>query len=508
MILATVLAGATQTVLGASSDGIDCHQSTDPRGSSWRFDQPLSNTTSNFIFDGVSSLLQQWGNTRYRNGRTLGHNIVPGVVPIGTLLYHGTSKNVIPSTPEWVATDHEHSHIFCKEITEAGGCWMLTLAVKRPLKVLYFDGSSSAKVYGTMDTQDLIIRGFVDDRMVWEEEDRIRRLCDWGTKYGLHGFIIGSEIMLCDFTNGLDVVSFNNITPPWPYIPYSPHPPILSPPAKSRSSILLAAHRLLESGHWHNRYPGETRVKLDLSGLVSLYDPELFPDLQRARKGQDRWEHRVGNITSEKRNALLARLDEVLSRRQGQSGVDWSSIFRAVIHRYAERLEVLHYMTSATPRSRTGFDGDIDSQLRDVHEYVSSMLAPYILNKVRPPSNRDQIEGKSPHSWAIPVFEACATTHTKGIAESSLTRSEVLLFRAVNDVLRETCRVLVGIWAQGAEIGLDKKRSPPELHLPADGFLEEVAESWSGRLDSLMGWLDWSVWVKCKPGCSFEFLEF
>lgn len=36
----------------------------------WRFDVlPPVNGTSNVIFDSVANLLQQWGNTHYRNGK-------------------------------------------------------------------------------------------------------------------------------------------------------------------------------------------------------------------------------------------------------------------------------------------------------------------------------------------------------------------------------------------------------------------------------------------------------
>lgn len=48
--------------------------------------QPLSiNTdeTSNLVFTSVASLLQQWANTRYRNG----HTIVKGAIPVGVVMY-------------------------------------------------------------------------------------------------------------------------------------------------------------------------------------------------------------------------------------------------------------------------------------------------------------------------------------------------------------------------------------------------------------------------------------
>jgi len=117
-----------------------------------------------------------------------GHTIVPATIPVGTILYHGTTKNEVPTTPEWVATDHEHAYLFCQG-TESKGCWELTLAVTRPLRVLYFDGSSAAKTVGTMDAQDIIAFGKAEDAGIFRENKRILALCEWGRKYGLDGFM-------------------------------------------------------------------------------------------------------------------------------------------------------------------------------------------------------------------------------------------------------------------------------------------------------------------------------
>src|SRR5271155_4744659 len=110
----------------------------------------------------------------------LGHNIVPGKIPIGTPLYHGT-RNEIPRTPEWIATDPEHSYCFCLRTQQHSGCWQLTLVTTRPLKVLYFDGSSAARMLGgPMDSQDILIWGEVTLDWLFEEGKRIQDLCDWG----------------------------------------------------------------------------------------------------------------------------------------------------------------------------------------------------------------------------------------------------------------------------------------------------------------------------------------
>lgn len=106
------------------------------------------------------------------------------------MLYHGTSQREIPTHPEWMATDPEHAYMFCAGYDE-GSCWQLTLAVETPLNVLYFDGSSAAKMYGALDTQDLIAYGEVIDttNRNYDEDGRIQKLCEWGKRHNLDGFV-------------------------------------------------------------------------------------------------------------------------------------------------------------------------------------------------------------------------------------------------------------------------------------------------------------------------------
>jgi hypothetical protein len=205
--IATILAQhiqATQVPLGYSHSDWRPPAVADHGLADWNMDDlPNPNATSHLVFETVNSLLQRWPNTRMRNGeesKTLlaisplmymfpGHSVVPGTIPKGTLLYHGTYQNELPPGPDWAATDPEHSIVFCKGELE-DGCWHLTLATTRPLKVVYFDGSSAAKVeYGSMDAQDLIAWGTSQPWWVFEERQRIRDLCKWGQDYGVDAFV-------------------------------------------------------------------------------------------------------------------------------------------------------------------------------------------------------------------------------------------------------------------------------------------------------------------------------
>jgi hypothetical protein len=95
----------------------------------------------------------------------------------------------IPVALDWVATEPDHSMLFCLG-TDKSGCWHVTFAVTRPMKVLYFDGSSAALISeGTMDTQDLLAWSEMKPEWALNEYQRIEDLCKWGERHGVDGFV-------------------------------------------------------------------------------------------------------------------------------------------------------------------------------------------------------------------------------------------------------------------------------------------------------------------------------
>ncbi|KAG1733654.1 uncharacterized protein EDB91DRAFT_1148692 [Suillus paluster] len=454
----------------------------------WRFNEgPPENATGNLIFDTVNSFLQHWPNTRYRNG----HNIVPGVIPIGTLLYHGTSRNTIPSEPDWIATDPEHSILFARHGARDGGGWLLTLAATRPLKVLYFDGSSAAKVMdGTMDVQFIVAWG---DSIPERAGDRevIKVLCAWGKKFGIDGFArmeMDFEVMLCDFTAGVEVVSFLHIV-----VPQEDRRDPLPD-----SDVSIRSFEVMHAGSWHNRYPGDSRIVLDLTGLISLYDPALAPSLVPVRAGLERWDHRVLGISSEDISRVMRKLTEVVSRPDtAGSGIDWKTLFHVIVDRYADRLELMQHILNVTSSDSQ----ELLQQAKLAQAQLRVMLTPYLLRSTIVPSPGTSNADAS--QWAFPMFKHCATTHTSAIANRMpfMTSSEHLLLKAVEDTTREICRVTTKMWADGVARGLDTL-FPVEI----DGEPEvtQLMEGWRQDIHKLMSWLDWSVWIKCRPACGPE----
>ncbi|KAJ6460950.1 hypothetical protein C8R45DRAFT_1028752 [Mycena sanguinolenta] len=456
--------------------------------------EPNINATGRLVFETVSSFLSHWPNTRYRNG----HSIVPGTVPIGTLLYHGRGDSNLPTVPEWTATDPEHSVMFCHGSLEAG-CWHLTLITSRPLRVLYFDGSSAAKMQdGPMDSQDLVGWGKISPARFFDERNRIVDLCNWGKPFEIDGYVrmeMDFEIMLCDFTAGVEVVAMANLASQGRGGPGGPRrrpEDVLDQPDNSTIRP-FAAFEVLHSGSWHNRYPGDRRITLDLTRLISFYDTSLVPSLIEKRFGLERWDHRLLGISPEDVAAVMARLtDGYTAPPQAGSGVDWDTLFKVVVDRYDDRMELLRYVLNATS------DADVLVTAKNAITQLRIMLHPYILHAAVP------VPGSKDTAWAAPVYKFCATSHTEYIRRSSAARrtaSEELLLSAVEEVSREICRVVVGMWAEGVTAGLDDAL-PMTNPVERDGAA--LVRRWKASVDALMAWLDWSVWVKCRPECSFE----
>ncbi|KAG1727702.1 hypothetical protein EDB19DRAFT_1749175 [Suillus lakei] len=114
------------------------------------------------------------------------------------------------------------------------------------------------------------------------------------------------------------------------------------------------------------------------------------------------------------------------------------------------------------------------------------MLIPYLLHSTVVPSAGTL--GVDASQWASPMFRLCATTHTSKMVNQIpfMTRSEHL-------IQREICRVTTKMWADGVTSGFDTV-FPVELNGEPD----------VSYIEKLMSWLDWSVWIKCRPACGPE----
>ena len=110
-----------------------------------------------------------------------------------------------------------------------------------------------------------------------------------------------SEVMICDFSAGVEVVSFHHLN--------------ARESERGNISELLKSpslYRAIEHGSWHNHFPGETRIHLNYAGVVSFYDTALFPSLKPLRYNKERWDHRLEGISTEDVETFSKTLGSIL----------------------------------------------------------------------------------------------------------------------------------------------------------------------------------------------------
>jgi hypothetical protein len=211
------------------------------------------------------------------------------------------------------------------------------------------------------------------------------------------------------------------------------------------------------------------------------------------------------------------------------SPIDWKALFHVLVDRYGNRLEVVQYLLNFTDTVTHGDDEEREDEEDDekylgrakrVQEQLQIMLRPYLIYSATPPSSPES----DSVSWASPIFKLCATTHTRYISQS-LPPSETLLLNAFQETNREICRVITRMWVRGViDGGLDQELSPRPRVKPSDNvedantrlygaeadngnvniLLKSLLTIWQQEITTLMSWLDWSVWLKCRPECSFD----
>ena len=283
--------------------------------------------------------------------------------------------------------------------------------------------------------------------------------------------------MTCDFDAGLELVSESEVAP------FDNKPE--APPGwrGSLPSRLSNAFEALNSGMWHNRSPGETRIKIDYSRVISFFDPALT-SLVEARAGKSREDFRLDEISKADTKYVLDQLTDIFTRDGQGSGIDWGSITQVIVDRYGGRLELLQHILQ-----NPGSKRNVTEQVAEARSQVLIMLTPYMLTSAIPPNPTGPVD----RSWIDPVVKQCASTHTAWASETLLTPQEKVIKRAVEEVLSQICGVLGDIWLDAFD---SEEAGVKEL--------ERFLGKWKSDISELMDWLDWSVWLKCNPACGPE----
>ncbi|KAI0060144.1 hypothetical protein BV25DRAFT_1918011 [Artomyces pyxidatus] len=377
-------------------------------------------------------------------------------MPVGTVLYHGRTTKDAPTVLDWAAVEFDHAYMFCQD----GPCYVVSFMATHDLKLAYFDGSSAAKMKtGSLDAQDVLTWGHTFPDRCADEWQRIERLCAWANPLGVGAFLrmgYQFEVMMCDFSAGLQVVSLLNYLPkhfqsqphlrnstadkdgcvPLPPRYPSPTGPHISPEGWRRAlpNNYMTDFQGLVTGSWLNYAPGETRVHVDYSALVTFYDTALT-SLVAQRRGVRRDFHRLTSISMDDTARVRAELAEAFGRRTRGSGVDWGSITRVIVERYAERLETLRYILEPEP-----FNATQEAAL--VRVQLLTMLVPYMTTDSVPTNP----------SCTSSLVQRCSTPPTSLLPAGLLTPQVRRILDAVQGTLREIYRRLTLMWVDAFDI--------------------------------------------------------
>ncbi|KAH9456409.1 hypothetical protein Pst134EB_012606 [Puccinia striiformis f. sp. tritici] len=487
----------------------------------------------NFIFASFAGLLQQWPNTFAYSG----HSIIPGVVPRGTLLYHGTNQQTTPPTEglEWLAFNPEYSY------------------------------SSSLGTPGFMDSQSVLINsttvpeGFGDEGgYIKAEYERARELCMIGKKRGFEGVVRMNtffELLLCDFNQKVELLAGTNTTDPYDTL-YQPGEVTGDSPSDSSATIaqnqsdvaqslfpdevphqfqltnnnnstihakshresarddpqesllqLLVRPRPIKSPFFRrsSQYsfrassrqffmPGEVRVILDPSGFVSFYDRVESLSQKRQADGTSespRHTHRLFGISSGDMDKVKDRLFNVLARKNAEGWrtesdrLDWRATAWTIIQTYSNSLVELDYLLKRD--DLTAID-----RAAEVRDLTYGMLMPYV--------DFSSWDVSDP-AWNDQTIKKCRRGFTAGTYRASeLTESLTVIIGAIEGTLDRLCSTVLSIFSQTIKLSI-----PIHSSNSSNSKLERVAQwrtsEWRQQTEELMRWLGWSTWGHCDPPC-------
>jgi len=248
-------------------------------------------------------------------------------------------------------------------------------------------------------------------------------------------------------------------------------PPLIPPPGW-KGTLPFTGWEAKRAGAWHNNFPGELRVHPDPSTLVSFFDPSLV-SLVEARRSMTRNEYNAGNASREDVARVRADVAEMAARESGaRSGVDWVDLMRVIEDRFADRLPYLQYLLHQPVVNAS-------AQTAVVRKQLMVSLVPYM--------HRGAI---GTPEWFVDIARGCAARFTERLPVSRFTKQEHSLYHAVEEVLHEICRVYTGAWVDA----FDAEAKDAEV-------AARLLEKWSGEFDALIEWLDWPVWIQCRPAC-------
>ncbi|KAK7402971.1 hypothetical protein QQX98_011281 [Neonectria punicea] len=203
--------------------------------------------------------------------------------------------------------------------------YLHTYQAKRDLNLLYIDGMSAGKTgMGTLDSQDLLLRENTTNHQQpgFNEIPRALDLCDLAGEWGYDGLVrmeAGFEVIYCDFTNGLNLISMMRT---------------MMPEDKVGDDSLAQFQWARAVGERYNGL-GADRLRIDFSSMVSgLFFPINITSTDIERPDLVRLE-----------SAGLPALKDIktyladVATQPRRFTVNWQGVVDLIVGRFAKRID-------------------------------------------------------------------------------------------------------------------------------------------------------------------------
>ena len=472
------------------------------------------------IFNAVHAVTRLWGSAVHHNG----FGLIPSVVPVGTLLHHGSGQEEPPKGPEWLAFEADHAENFAKRMEKMvrkpldngeqtrrraqkplasrletdcsnksdDNCphgYLHTYQAKRDLNLLILDGMSAASAdsegagAGAGDLFAMLLLDTVaglnsaeitdsdgeDNRTATLDSlyGEARKACREITPLGYDGILrseAGIEIIYCNFSDGgLEQVSTVR------EVPFKER---LAQDDTARYQWMRAISQKYDG-------IGRDRVRIDFSSMVSgLFFPfnysSPFPN----------WPERIRllaagpeNVQSIKRYALDAL------RSRGRFTLNWQAVVEAIVDHFSARLAAI----SSPTISDEAFVKEIEG--------VTLMYLSAGSSK-----EKGQSDNTNRTTEAV---QRCARLHLLPALASrrSWSLSDELIHTAVKTVMDTICDNYYQIYTNLLEIDPNRAGQDSCSHTPLmqGPHLGQVVTDSQKVMKRLMNKLNWADWRKIRP---------
>ncbi|KAJ6023702.1 hypothetical protein N7540_004499 [Penicillium herquei] len=444
--------------------------------------------TAPFVFDSVYSLLKQWPNNYAPNG----HSVIPATVAPNTLLYHARTAHGKLKSPTFFAFDAEMSLAIHGSI---GTPVLHTMTTTKQLRVIYLDGhSATLTTTGTLDSQMAIIGNHVpadpSEDLTYNEDKRALELCQLANQLNIDGI----DSSLPRDQNHQPPLGFGN------------------------DFAEQNGWEWVRSSTWHYGNGGgegggsmsEKRVRLDLCGFVSWYDPSLrslsgshHGGLRDSDTYENGWGlrrgHRLLEVTKDDIATFRGWLQTATymhaseKKKSKCSNTDWQALIETIVDKYRTRAREILFNLEKDPSSTEA----AYQIIINVYSLTHAILYPYL--------EYPAIVGMEKPEAKAQTLARCTAAYTGHIELDSLSEFEVLIKESTRLVLQRLCQWSWDLfeWTDSQMHNRLQYTSRLETSVlrNAGSIRQEIALQKS-TTQSLLQWLGWDVWKGCDRKCA------